>query len=134
MSGWAGWREADLSQLGATPVSSPRRGQNKYNAKKATVDGQRFDSSHEAKVWQELKCEETAGQITDLRRQRVFPLIVIGKDRLPTLIGRYTPDFVYFRGGRLEVVDAKSRATKTEAYQLRRKLFECLYGVPIREL
>ena len=133
MSGWAGWRDVDLSHLGATPISSPKRG-NKYNARKVTTDGQRFDSAHEAKVYQELRCEEIAGQITDLRRQRVFPLIVPAKkDNLPTLVGQFTPDFTYRRAGQLEILDAKSKATATEAYRLRKKLFEALYGLVVQE-
>ena len=134
MSGWAGWREANLSALGASPVGRPAG--NKYNAvRQVTLDGQRFDSKHEADIWQQLRAQERAGQITDLRRQRTFPLIVAAKqDGQPVLVGRYTPDFVCQRNGTLDVIDAKSKATKTEAYQLRKKLFEALYGLTVREL
>ena len=132
MSGWAGWRDADLSALGRRPVDRPGRG-NKYHARKTTRDGQSFDSAHEATIYQELRAEQVAGQITGLQRQRAFPLIVTGTDGLPVQVGRYTADFVYRRGGRIEVVDAKSRATRTEAYVLRAKLFTALYGLPILE-
>ena len=132
MSGWAGWRDADLSTLGVRPVGRPAG--NKYHARKTTTDGQQFDSAHEAAIWQELRCEQTSGAITELVRQRTFPLNVPGKrDGLPVLVGRYTADFVYRRAGMLEVVDAKSKATKTEAYQLRKRLFEALYGLTIQE-
>lgn len=127
MTGYPGWREATLAQIGAQPTP------NKFHAKKTTVDGQAFDSSHEAKVWQELKLEEAAGRIAALRRQRAFPLIVKDRDNLPVMVGRYTADFVCQRDGQIEVIDAKSRATKTEAYQLRKKLFEALYGLTIHE-
>ena len=133
MSGWDGWRDVDLSTLGATPVGRPRRG-NKYHARKVTTDGQRFDSAHEATVYQELRAEQVAGQITDLQRQRAFPLIVKGKDGLPVHVGKYTADFVYRRGGRIVVADAKSRATRTEGYMLRKRLFQALYGLQIDEL
>lgn len=135
MSRWAGWRDADVSVLGAgrAPVDQPTRG-NKYHARTIEVDGHRFDSKHEYAVYQELKAEEAAGQITDLRRQRAFPLLVKGRDGLPVLVGRYTADFVYRRAGRVEVVDAKSRPTaRTEAYRLRSKLFTALYGLVILE-
>jgi Protein of unknown function (DUF1064) len=131
MSGWAGWRDADLALLGATPGGRPRG--NKYHATKQTVDGQRFDSAHEATIWQALVTEARAGGIRDLQRQRVFPLTVPGPDGLPVLVGRYTADFVYTRDGQRVIVDAKSKATKTEAYQLRKKLFEALYGLSIEE-
>ena len=127
MSGYPGWRDATLAQIGVAP-------KNKFSARKTTVDGQAFDSAHEAKVWQELCAEQKAGDIQELQRQRPFPLIVKAKDGLPVMVGRYTADFVCRRDGRIEVVDAKSRATKTEAYQLRKKLFEGLYGLTIREL
>jgi hypothetical protein len=127
MSGYPGWREATLAQIGAAPTA------NKYRARKTTVEGQAFDSKHEARVWLELQAEHQAGRIKALQRQRVFPLIVLAKDGLPKLVGRYTADFVCHRDGQLEVIDAKSRATKTEAYQLRKKLFEALYGLVIVE-
>lgn len=136
MTRWAGWREADVSVLGARAspsVDPPTRG-NKYHARRIDLDGHRFDSKHEARVYQDLKAEEMAGLITDLRTQRVFPLMVPGRDGLPVLVGRYTADFVYRRDGRLEVVDAKSRPTaRTEAYRLRSKLFTALYGLTILE-
>ena len=107
---------------------------NKYGARKTSVAGQVFDSKHEAAVYLELQAEAVAGVITDLKRQRMFPLIVKGKDGLPVLVGRYTADFVCRRAGVLEILDAKSAATKrNEAYQLRRKLFEALYGIGITE-
>lgn len=132
MTGWAGWRDADVSALGGTAAPS-RRG-NKYHARSVVLDGQRFDSKHEAAVYQDLRAEMLAGRITDLERQRVFPLIVPGRDGLPVLVGRYTADFVYRRDGRLEVVDAKSRPTaRAEAYRLRATLFRALYGLVIHE-
>jgi Protein of unknown function (DUF1064) len=132
MSGWAGWRDADVSSLGAQPVGRPAG--NKYHARKTTVDGQQFDSAHEAAIWQELRVEQASGAITELVRQRRFPLVVAGRrDGLPVLVGHYTADFVYRRAGTLEILDAKSRATKTEAYQLRKRLFEACYGLSIRE-
>ena len=133
--GWLGWTDADLVRLGAAAVDPTAATRNKYHAKKTTVDGQVFDSAHEAEVWQVLHVEHCAGVITDLVRQRKFPLWVVPQkgDQLPILIGNYTADFVCRRDGQLEVIDAKSRATKTEAYQLRKKLFEALYGVVVTE-
>jgi len=126
VSGYAGWRDAKLAMIGVQPT-------NKYHARKTTVDGQAFDSAHEAKIWQELRAEETAGDIQELQRQRVFPLIIKAKDGMPAVVGRYTADFVCRRNGRIEVIDAKSRATKTEAYQLRKRIFEAVYGMAIIE-
>lgn len=137
MGGWTGWRDADVAVLlgtgGRQPVNQSRR-ENKYNARSVVVEGQRFDSKHELRVYQELRAEEHAGLIKNLRRQRPFPLMVKGRDGFPVLVGRYTADFVCVRDGRLEVIDAKSRPTaRTEAYRLRSKLFTALYGLTIIE-
>jgi Protein of unknown function (DUF1064) len=127
MTGYPGWREVDVGTLGAAKPA------NKFHARKTTLDGQTFDSAHEATVWQALLLEQQAGEIVELHRQRHFPLLVTAKDGLPMFVGRYTADFVCRRDGRIEVIDAKSRATRTEAYQLRKKLFEALYGLRIVE-
>jgi hypothetical protein len=138
MSRYPGWREMAEEDLrrGKRPVASLAAavaGTNKFHARKTTLDGQTFDSAHEARIWQELTLEQQAGELSDLQRQRVFPLIVKAKDGLPVLVGRFTADFVCRRDGKLQVVEAKSRATRTEAYQLRKKLFEALYGLRIHE-
>jgi len=132
------WSE-HLAKIGATSMGTPVGAfgpkPNKFHATKTTVDGLKFDSKHEATVYQELAAELAVGRIHHLQRQRVFPLIVPAKkDGLPIVVGRYTADFTCVRDGELEVIDAKSRATKTEAYQLRKKLFEALYGLPIIEM
>jgi hypothetical protein len=132
MSGWAGWRDVNVKELLARESASRPAG-NKYHAKKTTVDGQRFDSAHEARVYQELRAEQLAGQITHLQRQRRFPLIVNDRAGFPVVVGRYTADFVCRRNGELQVIDAKSRATRTEAYSLRKRLFEALFGLVILE-
>jgi len=128
MSRYPGWREANLAIAGG---AAPAK--NKFNARKTTIDGHTFDSAHEARIWQELCLELIAGDITDLTRQRHFPLFVKAKDGLPFYLGRYTCDFLCKRDGQIQVIDAKSRATRTEAYQLRKKLFEALYGLKIHE-
>ena len=48
---------------------------NKYQNKKITIDGVKYDSKKEARRWQELKLLEKAGEIYDLRRQVKFVLI-----------------------------------------------------------
>src|SRR5689334_5102470 len=64
----------------------------KYRNKKTEVDGILFDSKKEAKRWIELKLMQQAGQITDLRLQHLFPLIVNG-----VTVGEYRADFTYMR-------------------------------------
>lgn len=57
-----------------------RRGGNKYNAKKACVDGITFDSVKEAKRYRALKEKAEKGQITSLQRQVKFVLIPAQRD------------------------------------------------------
>ena len=106
---------------------------NKYNARKITVDGIKFDSIREANRYSELLILQKAGIISDLRRQEEFELIPkCGKERP----ARYHADFSYIdtATGEKIVEDVKSRATKTKDYILRRKLMNWRYGIQIREI
>lgn len=108
-------------------------GMNKYSARKITVDGVEFDSRKEARRWAELGLLERAGVIRDLRRQEEFLLIPkCGKERP----AKYHADFSYIdcETGKKVVEDVKSKATKTEAYILRRKLMNWVHGIEIREV
>ena len=103
---------------------------NKYRAKKTIVDNIQFDSLFEAKVYKDLKLLENLGQIKDLELQPKF-LINEGevyncnftkKGKTKIAGNYYTPDFKYRDSdGSSVVVEAKGM--KTEAYQLRKKLF-----------
>jgi hypothetical protein len=131
-----GWRDVDPSTLGAnaTPAPAPKR--YKYPAKKTLVDGKVFDSKHESDVYLALKMEQAAGQITDLECQRQFPLVVTSaRDGAPVLVGTITLDFAYKRNGQLEVAEAKVGATRRiRDYPLRKRLFEALSGLTVREM
>lgn len=105
----------------------------KYGNKKTFVDGQWFDSKKEAARYQELKLLQRAGEIEDLQLQKRYQIIPkCGKERA----AHYTADFVYrdTRTGHIVVEDVKSKATKTQAYVLRRKLMAWQYGIEIREV
>lgn len=120
---WGGW----------TADAKCGDGMNKYSAKKITVDGEEFDSRKEAERYAELKLLERAGVIRDLRRQEEFLLIPkFGKERS----AKYHADFSYIdcETGERVVEDVKSKATKTEAYILRRKLMNWVHGIEIREV
>lgn len=102
---------------------------NKYYAKKTVVGGIRFDSLREARRYQELLLLEHAGQITGLRRQVRYDLVVNG-----VKIGRYTADFIYAENGNNVVEDVKSPATKkARDYILRKKLMLALFDIAIKE-
>lgn len=79
---------------------------NKYNAKKAEIDGITFDSKKEARRYAELKLLLRGGEIRDLRLQVEYELI-------PKQAGEracnYIADFVYqdVRTGETVVEDVK---------------------------
>lgn len=62
---------------------------NKYNAKKQTYNGNKFDSTLEAKVAEDLDWQLKAGDLIEVKRQVKIPLIVNN-----ILICNYYIDFV----------------------------------------
>ena len=100
----------------------------KYNARKVTIDGHRFDSKREAERYGELKLLERAGEIRDLELQPRFTLqdSFIRKGKRYREID-YIADFVYqdAEGNRI-VEDVKGM--KTEVYKIKRKMFIKRHG------
>lgn len=121
---------------------------NKYNAQKIVHDGMEFDSNHEFRRWQELCLMLKAGVISDLERQVKFTLIPtqremdsvgvrggIKKGRVIEKECAYVADFVYHDSdGQLVVEDAKSEATRTAEYIIKRKLLLYIHGIRIKEV
>lgn len=110
---------------------------NKYHARKVTVDGETFDSQKEYMRWCELKLLEKAGKISDLRRQVKFELIPAQRDERGKVIERgcdYYADAVYVEDGRTVVEDTKSPATRTDVYKIKRKLMLWRYGLRVVEV
>ena len=98
----------------------------KYGAKKAVVDGIKFDSMAEAARYGVLKVIQAAGLISDLRLQVSYLITVNDKK-----ICRYIADFVYIENGKEVVEDVKGM--KTPVYSLKKKLMEAVFGVVIFE-
>ena len=131
-----------------------RRGGNKYNARKAVIDGIIFDSSKEAKRYRALKEKAENGQITSLQRQVKFVLIPAqyeesnevftkgprkGQKKPGKLLERecaYIADFVYTENGQQVVEDTKGcKAGAAYAiYKIKRKLMLWVHGIKIREI
>ena len=100
----------------------------KYRNEPVTIDGKRFDSKHEAAVYQELALRVKAGELQCVCRQVPFDL--------PGGV-KYIADFVAFKPGwQLEgVYDAKSPATKKDkTYVIKRKLMKSEWGIDIIEV
>lgn len=108
----------------------------KYNNKKITVDGQKFDSKKEANRYKELRLLEKAGAIHDLRMQVKFTLIPAQRDGATGKVVErecsYKADFVYEEDRKTVVEDVKGFRTKE--YVIKRKLMLWRYGIRIREV
>ena len=108
----------------------------KYGNIRTEVDGITFASRKEANRYGELTLMEKAGEIRDLKLQRVYTLISAQRDENGKVIEqplKYIADFVYKdREGRTVVEDAKG--LKTDVYKIKRKLMLCLYGIRIQEV
>ena len=117
------WTAADLARRSTARVK---------NVRKKLVNGLMFDSTKEARRYQDLELMQKAGQITDLRRQVPYPIYIKGK-----LICEWRADFVYkeeAQGGQtyfIRVEDVKG--WKTDIYKLKKKMVEAEYGFQILE-
>jgi len=89
-------------------------GSSKYCAKRCEVDGEKFDSKLERDRWLALRAMEQAGEISRMRRQVVYPLLVQGVQ-----IGKYIADFVYLRDGLEVIEDAKGVLPALGAWKLK---------------
>ena len=102
---------------------------NKYNARKVTVDGMKFDSQHEADVYfGQMVPRVKSGELRVVLRQVPFDL--------PGGI-RYLADFMAVRPDMsIEgVYDAKSEATsKDKVFIIKRKQIKAIYGIDIVEV
>ena len=99
----------------------------KYGNEKVCRGGKRFDSKHEAAVYEELRLRCMAGEYLGLGLQVAF--------YLPGGI-KYLADFVAItKGGGIEVMDAKSEATRRDkVYRLKKRLMKECLGLEIREV
>ena len=135
---YAEWTRRRARAEMAAPLpspSSPRppeaegtgKRRNKYNNRRVEVDGLKFDSIHEAQVYQELMLRVKAGELRCVQRQVAFDL--------PGGI-RYIADFAVIDNDmRVEFYDAKSPATrKNRVYINKKKQVKALWGIEIREV
>ena len=124
----------------------------KYRSQQVVdADGNVFDSKKEYRRWVDLCLLQRAGEISDLKRQVAFELIPAqyetfkryGKRGQRLLDGKrlieksvvYNADFAYKDNtGALVVEDAKSPATRTKDYIIKRKLMLHVHGIRVREV
>ena len=124
---------------------------NKYGNKKVVYDGIEFDSRREMYRYMDLKLLERCGAIKDLRRQVIYELLPVQREKSTKVYkkGRkkgqpiegkiiekavtYIADFVYIdtTTGKEVVEDAKGMRTRD--YIIKRKLMLYIHGIKIRE-
>lgn len=98
----------------------------KYHARRTQIDGIFFDSMGEASRYQELRLNEHAGQISNLRCHVKYAL-----DVNRVRVGYYEADFVYVENGKEIVEDFKG--VRTPVYRLKKKMMKAIYGIEIFE-
>jgi len=116
-----------MLEIPAEPEAEKPKRRQKYGNQRTEVDGLKFDSKHEAEVYQGLKLREKAGELRCVLRQ-------VGFD-LPGGI-RYFADFMTVENDySIRVLDAKSEATrKNRVYINKKKQIMALYGIDIEEV
>lgn len=114
-----------LPETKIEPIQPEKR--RKYGNTETRQGGRRFDSKHEAAVYEELRLRCLAGEYLGLGLQVPF--------YLPGGI-KYIADFVGFLpGGGYVVMDAKSEATrKDKVYRLKKRQMKACLGLDIVEL
>ncbi len=102
----------------------------KYRAQRCEAHGIKFDSKMECARYLQLMALQDAGQIWGLKPHPKFPLTVMGKK-----ICTYEADSEYFEpmptGEPIKIVE-DVKGFETAAFRIKRKLFEVLYGMPLR--
>lgn len=109
--------------------------QSKFGNRKTVVDGITFDSAKEARRWQQLRLEERAGNIRDLKRQVPFPITSTNSHNgARVAVAKYFADFTYWRiqpdGDELYVVE-DAKGVRTDVFNLKKKLVEQEHGIEI---
>jgi Protein of unknown function (DUF1064) len=135
------WTMADVrahkARHGESAIGPEPKQREKFGNQKVLIDGILFDSKKEGAHYLLLKMRERLKEIDGLELQPVFPIYIDTPDRGRIHCGDFTADFRYWEHycGKdvLRVIDVKSPASKTEAYQLRKKLVEAIYNIEIIE-
>jgi hypothetical protein len=133
------WTEAEYAEFlkereRSLPPSSPRAAKrSKYNARKKEIDNVTFDSTREAKVYQQLKLMQAAGEISDLQLQPKYVLQEGFRDpdgKWHRAI-QYVADFAFLRPSEDKTckqiaVDVKGFITPI--FRLKEKMFREKFG------
>lgn len=122
----------------------PRK-QNKLRNKPTEIDGKKFQSTKEGKVYSDLCWQKQQGLIYDFETQKEFPLLETLKGKTRTYKAKsYVADFVIYDKDKniVSVIDVKptqkkktkNRLSRTGKYGLSIHLFYLKYGMEVTEL
>ena len=116
------------------PEDQPKK-KRKYRNEPVTVDGIRFDSKHEARVYQELMLRVKTGELKCVLRQVKFDLGG-GPHAQKSSRYQYVADFVTIdRENKATVIDAKSEITrKNRTYINKKRQMLSEWGMEIEEV
>lgn len=102
------------------------------------MDDFNFDSAAEARYYLELKLLKRSGQVKDFILQPRFLLqdAYTNKNGKKVRKTEYVADFlVTYADGKQEIIDVKgSKETLTAIYKLKKKWFESVWGLTIKEV
>lgn len=121
-----------------------------YNVKTKTTDGLIFDSTKEARRWEQLLLLQKAGKITELQRQVAYELMPAQYETYPRyskkgdrlkdgrrLLERkveYIADFCYTDTETGENIVEDAKGMRTKDYIIKRKLMLAVHGIRIKEV
>ena len=126
-----------------------RKRRNKYNNRKVSIAGEKFDSKKESQRWLYLSEMQQKGIISDLKRQVKYELIPAiretytkhlktkdkQEERTLQLAINYIGDFEYVRNGEKVIEDIKPcEFLLPKDYVLKQKLFFWKYGIRIKKV
>lgn len=107
----------------------------KYGNTKVEVNGEKFDSQKEYRVYLSLLQRLKDGEITALQRQVTYNFPAINGDVVryhkSKRALKYIADFVYIEKGQKVVADAKG--FRTREYKIKAALMYSLLGITIKE-
>lgn len=113
-----------------------RENRTKYGNRRCKMDGISFDSVKEMNRYVDLKFLLLTGEITDLEVHKPFELQEAFRDAEGKWVRAitYEADFVYKdKNGNVVIEDVKSKATKTPAYNIKKKMM-AYRGLIIKEI
>jgi hypothetical protein len=93
-----------------------------------------FDSAKEARRYQQLRLEERAGHVRDLKMQVTFQINSHTASGGVVTIAKYVADFTYDRliNGQWTAIVEDVKGVQTDVFRLKRKLVEAQHGITIQ--